>query len=165
MPQKGPDRKALIARMAEATEESQARIKALGLPPSEYGELDVLRVRHALGRKVWMPPEAVPSVGLNGQHGHMWLLDRYDKGGRILLSIDAWEDGYDWIHASMSRSGTVPIYDEVKHLHRAVFRDGWAYQVFAPPDEHVNDHEFCLHLWGRLDGTPALPNFAAMGSV
>jgi hypothetical protein len=38
--------------------------------------------------------------------------------------------------------------------------------VFAPPTDHVNIHEYALHLFGRLDGTPALPDFTAgSGSI
>jgi len=64
-----------------------------------------------------------------------------------------------WIHASLSRPDRMPDYEDLKHLHQAVFGDGWAYQVFAPPAEHVNGHETCLHLFGRADGLPVLPDF------
>jgi hypothetical protein len=37
-----------------------------------------------------------------------------------------------------------------------------AIQVFAPVAEHVNIHEFCLHLWHCLDGDP-LPDFTRGG--
>ena len=55
--------------------------------------------------------------------------------------------------------------DILADLHAAVFGAGYAYQVFAPPSEHVNIHEFALHLWGRLDGRSALPEFGAGGSI
>lgn len=155
------------ARMGELIDQSVAMSEALGPPPASAGGIDALRVRRVMGRKEWMPPEEVPSVCRNGQFAPMWKLDRYDMCGRILLSVDAWDDGHEWIHASMSmgRLDRVPSYEELKLLHRAVFGDGWAYHVFAPAAQHVNDHEFCLHLWGRLDGSPALPNFAIFGSV
>jgi hypothetical protein len=47
-----------------------------------------------------------------------------------------------------------------------VFGDRWAYQVFAPPADHINLHNFALHLWGRLDGKPVLPDFTfGTGSI
>ena len=49
-------------------------------------------------------------------------------------------------------------------MHRAVF-PGYAYQVFAPPESHVNIHGNALHLWGRADGKPILPEFGDMGTI
>lgn len=155
------------ARMNEMVERSRATSEALGPDVAAWTGVDALRVRRVLGRKEWRPPEQIPSVSGNGQQSYLWKLDRYDMCGRVLLSVDTWEDGHEWVHASMSlgRLNRVPTYEELKLLHRAVFGDGWAYHVFAPASDHVNDHEFCLHLWGRLDGAPVLPNFAVMGSV
>jgi hypothetical protein len=51
-------------------------------------------------------------------------------------------------------------------LHLGVFgRRRWAYQVFVPESEHVNIHPHALHLWGRADGTNALPNFGRFGTI
>ncbi|MCW2757013.1 MAG: hypothetical protein JWO46_759, partial [Nocardioidaceae bacterium] len=56
--------------------------------------------------------------------------------------------------------------DDLVYLHHAVWGStGWSYQVFAPAEDHVNIHSFALHLWGHLDGSPALPNFGYMGSI
>lgn len=42
----------------------------------------------------------------------------------------------------------------------------WDYQVFAPPSDHVNIHNYALHLFGRLNGKPALPDFTdGTGSI
>jgi len=79
--------------------------------------------------------------------------------GRSVIVSCADHDGDEWVHASLAGTET-PTYVELTWLHRAVFRDGYAYQVFAPRDKHVNIHEHALHLWGRLDGTPALPEFS-----
>jgi hypothetical protein len=37
--------------------------------------------------------------------------------------------------------------------------------MFAPPAEHVNIHERALHLWGRVDGSPVMPNFGVYGTI
>ncbi len=83
----------------------------------------------------------------------------------VIVSCADYEDGTEWIHASVASPYELPTYEELKRLHLAVFGHGYAYQVFAPPKEHVNIHEYALHLWGRLDGKPALPEFGAGGSI
>ena len=126
----------------------------MDIPPS----LDPLRIRKALGRSRWAP--AIP-FGPGG-----WLFDSATDNGRILVTCADLDDGTDWVHASMSWHDRTPSYDELKLLHQAVFADGWSYQVFTPPASHVNIHSYALHLWGRLDGKPALPDFAAgIGSI
>lgn len=75
-------------------------------------------------------------------------------------------EGDDWVHASVAHADTMPTYTDLKALHAAVFGNGWAYQVFAAPSDHVNIHEYALHLWGRLDGKPVLPDFTeGLGSI
>ena len=75
-------------------------------------------------------------------------------------------DGTTWLHASLALTDRSPTYDELVILHRAVFgRRRWAYQIFAPEAAHVNLHAYALHLWGRVDGKPAMPNFGASGSI
>jgi hypothetical protein len=116
-----------------------------------------LRIRRVLGRIVWGPPAPFGPDG--------WRLDRAERSGRVIVTC-APHDGHDWVHASISYPTRMPEYDDLKLLHRAVFGDGWAYQVFAPPSEHVNIHNFALHLFGRLDGRPALPDFTSgTGSI
>lgn len=113
--------------------------------------IDAIQMRRVLGRDDWYPPEPY------GEDG--WWIDRRDGSARIIASCAPAGDGDEWIHASISRRDGIPAYDDLVLLHRAVFGDGWAYQVFAPPDEHINIHGRCLHLWGRIDGKPALPDF------
>jgi hypothetical protein len=75
-------------------------------------------------------------------------------------------DEHEWVHASMTGAEDVPTYAELGILRQAVYGDGWAYQVFAPADQHVNIHQRALHLFGRLDGKPALPDFTfGSGSI
>lgn len=73
-------------------------------------------------------------------------------------------DGEEWIHASIA-GPTMPSYDDLTRLHRAVFGDGYAYQVFAPASDHVNIHEHAVHLWGRADGARVTPDFGRLGSI
>lgn len=85
------------------------------------------------------------------------MFDHTD-GGRVIVTCAA-ADGHDWVHASIAHPAQTPDYHDLKLLHRAVFGTGWAYQVFAPPAQHVNIAEHALHLFGRLDGRPVLPDF------
>lgn len=122
--------------------------------------LDALGIRRRLlgGRTVWLPPQP------HGPDG--WSFVNRARCSSVIVSCAAHDDGDEWVHASIAHEHTMPLYEELKMLHAAVFGDGWAYQVFAPPSDHVNIHEFALHLWGRLDGKPALPDFThGWGSV
>ena len=93
----------------------------------------------------------------------------YGPGGvKVIVSYDPdSEPGVEWIHASMSHEldYRVPSYMDLKRLHHGVFGDGHAYQCFVPSDEHINIKSNVLHLWGRLDGEPALPNFGWRGTI
>jgi hypothetical protein len=129
---------------------------------------------HRLSAARWMPPR--PTFMGPGS----WYVDEATEQGyrRVILTYgpsaewirDATDDATPaledmWLHASISRPETMPSYDDLVLLHKSVWPDGWSYQVFAPPAEHVNIHPFALHLWGRLNGTAALPNFGALGSI
>lgn len=112
--------------------------------------IDALRIRAVLGRKTWTVPRPF------GEDG--WHLTRIDGGARVVVTVYSNEDdGTEWIHASMSHPDSDPTYAELQLLHRAVWgRGGWAYQVFAPAEAHVNLHDHALHLWGRQDGRPGI---------
>ena len=129
--------------------------------------VDILRARRVLGRKLWGSPESYHGIG--------WTLRRLDGTGSVVISTAPLDDdanitpgdigGTWWLHASISRKDQMPTYDELRLLHDAVFGDRWSYQCFAPPSHHVNIHEHALHLWGRVDGKPALPNFGRWGTI
>lgn len=116
-----------------------------------------LEIRRRLGRGLWSTPHQF------GQDG--WAFDDLGGDGSIIITCADWEDGHDWAHASIARPDRMPTYADLKLLHAAVFDGRFAYQVFAPPSEHVNIHEYALHLWGRLDGVNVLPNFGILGSI
>lgn len=120
--------------------------------------IDALAIRRLLGRNEWLMPHR------HGPDG--WSFVRHDQAASIIVTCADHDDGNDWIHASIARPNRMPDYQDLKLLHHTVFGDGWAYQVFAPQAEHVNIHQYCLHLWGRLDGKPALPDFTqGIGSI
>ena len=103
--------------------------------------------------------------GLSGIRCNMDLpfAGRFVYGTMVVTQ--ATYEGQEILHASVSAQDRMPLYDHLTTLHRAVYGKRPAYQVFVPPDEHVNDHPWCLHLWGRADGRPMLPNFRMFGSI
>lgn len=119
-----------------------------------------LEVRRRLGRNDWAPPE---QYGPDG-----WYFKRTDGSATIIVSVaDHEEDRVEWLHASMARPTFMPDYEDLVLLHHAVFGDGFAFQVFVPRSEHVNLHQFALHLWGRLDGKrpEGIPDFGRFGTI
>jgi hypothetical protein len=116
-----------------------------------------LRLRREFGRDDWDVPKRWGPDG--------WSMVKQDRTSSVIVSAWTEDDGVEWIHASIACEERTPGYDELKTLHRAVFGDRWAYQVFAPDDDHVNIHPHALHLWGRVDGVPAMPNFGAQGTI
>lgn len=122
------------------------------------GNINALQVRRRLGRGNWTTP--IP-FGPDG-----WATQSFDGHSSVIMTCAPADDGNEWVHASIAHDDRMPTYADLKLLHAAVFGDGWAYQVFAPPSDHVNIHEHALHLWGRLDGKPALPDFTnGTGSI
>lgn len=120
-------------------------------------ELNALKIRRKLGRDQFLAPR---EFGPDG-----WIFDPKQDGGlRIILTTWDYGTEHEWIHASCSRTGEMPSYDDLKLMHAAVFGDGYAYQVFTPSEHHVSIHEFALHLFGRLDGEPSLPDFTMGGA-
>jgi hypothetical protein len=116
-----------------------------------------IAIRRGLGRNTWGPPTPFGPDG--------WLFRHKEEHGQIIVTV-APIDGTDWIHASIAFADRMPTYEEIKNMHWAVFFDGYAYEVFAPTEDHVNIHENARHLFGRLDKAPALPDFTrGMGMV
>lgn len=123
-------------------------------------DLNPLLIRKTLGKELWKVPTR---FGPNG-----WIINRKDDSSRVIVSCSDIHDisATEWIHASISHKDRIPDYEDLKLLHKAVFEDKWAYQLFAPPSSHINIHERVLHLWGRADGKPCMPDFGSLlGSI
>lgn len=118
--------------------------------------VNALRLRKVLGRKQWQPPI---QFGPDG-----WCLAHINRSTSVIVTAAEF-DGVEYVHASVADRNQMPTYDDLVLLHRAVFGDGYAYQVFAPRDQHVNIHQHALHLWGRSDGKPVLPEFGNEGTI
>lgn len=118
--------------------------------------INAIGIRRQLDRDIWSPPAPYGPDG--------WYFEHRD--GSTLIVSYAESDGVAWIHASRTGPGRIPTYEEMIELHRAVWGDhGYSYQIQAPRDQHVNIHPYALHLWGRADGKPVLPEFGKFGSI
>lgn len=115
-------------------------------------------LRRTWGRDLWRAPEPFGGDG--------WRM--FAKNGRssVIVTCATWPDGQQWVHASIAHDDRMPSYADLVVLHRSVWGEtGWAFQVFAPPSDHVNIHEHALHLYGRLDGERTHPDFAPNGTI
>lgn len=74
--------------------------------------------------------------------------------GKDLLVIAS--TGLGWDHVSVSCKNRAPNQRELDHIFRLFFAPGeTAVQYFLPRDEHINIHEYCLHLWRpQIGGFP-----------
>jgi hypothetical protein len=102
---------------------------------------------------------------LFGPAGISMLITTADGRNGSVIVTEADYENYDGavIHASLAFTDTDPTYADLAVLHRAVFgRRRYAYQCFVPENSHVNIHEHALHLWGRVDGKPMMPDFGAI---
>jgi hypothetical protein len=97
-----------------------------------------------------------------GPCGNGWALREIAGGLRVIVDWEMKVDGYQWLHVSFSRKSWVPTHDDALKVKHAFIGDRYAYQVFPHPDNYVNIHKFCLHLWSRLDGGMGmvLPEFS-----
>lgn len=124
--------------------------------------VNALAIRKRLGRDYWGTPEPFGTDG--------WSFDHTVLHGRIIVTASDFTSigapaGEEWLHASISWAEQMPSYEDLTMLHKAVWPAGYAYQVFAPPSQHVNIHSYALHLWGKVDGSPILPEFGKFGTI
>lgn len=72
----------------------------------------------------------------------------HTSGLRVICSTDTMEDGGTWLHVSVSRSNSLPSWDDLKLVKDAfIGRNHEAVQVLPRDEDFVNLHPFCLHLW------------------
>jgi hypothetical protein len=123
--------------------------------------IPALDIRRRLGRDQWHVPRPFGPDG--------WMFDHKTRRGRVIVTAspapDEPDGSPDWWHASIAWADAMPGYQDLADLHRAVWPNGWSYQLFAPPESHVNIHAHALHLWGRPDGSAQLPNFGIYGTI
>lgn len=88
------------------------------------------------------PMASDASLGFNGAF-------RVPLNGVTLQCIASDQGG--WEHVSVSLPRRCPTWDEMSHVKSLFFDDSeCAMQLHPPKSEHINCHEFCLHLWAPL---------------
>ncbi len=110
--------------------------------------------------------DALPRAWCTIRTGEDGAAFSHQDGRNVIVSVARESDGKRWLHASISRMGKMPTYDDLCEMKRLfVGRTRKAVEVFAPEAEHVNLHPTCRHLWACLDGDP-LPDFTrGTGSI
>lgn len=123
-------------------------------------DVDPVRVYKTLRRAGLNPWPPVPY----GPAGIKVVLGDWAAGSVIVSQAEI--DGVQWIHASIALNTRMPSYEDLTMLKQAVFGDRReAYQVFPSKSRHISIHHHALHLWGRADGRPVLPDFGAEGTI
>jgi hypothetical protein len=85
---------------------------------------------------------------------------------QIILSVSYELDHRIWIHVSAcgrrSNQYFLLSWEDMKRVkHDFIGPDRWAYQVFPPESQYVNQHPSVLHLFTLLEGEAALPDFTS----
>jgi len=111
---------------------------------------------------------------------HSWsMIEAHEQGAafrrgyiNVLMSVDHEDDGNDWIHVSASGlratpgSWFLPSWEDMKRVKHDFLGDNWAYVVFPSEKQYVNHNPHVLHLYARLDGKSALPDFThGLGTI
>ena len=83
----------------------------------------------------------------------------------IIASAAEYDDGREWLHVSVSRKSRVPSYDDLTRIKRDfIGEDKKAVLVFPEKENHVNIHDYCLHLFYSAENP--LPEFSAeLGTI
>ena len=87
-------------------------------------------------------------------------------GLRVIVQDHIYQDGNKWSHVSTSHKNKLPTYKEMCLVKKLFIGDDKkAIQVFPEKSDHVNIHEFCLHLFCNLS-CDNIPDFTlGSGSI
>lgn len=76
----------------------------------------------------------------------------------VISSIDTIENGNGTskvLHVSVSRKSRLPSWDDLKRAKNTFMGlDVDAYHVIPKADDHVNLHNYCMHLWAEWRQEP-----------
>lgn len=105
----------------------------------------------------WRMIEKMPSGAafIRGNIQVLFTIQKYELKG-------TWET---WLHVSAcgrrgERDFFLPDWEEMKRVkHDFIGPDRWGYQVFPAEKDYVNKHPCVLHIYSRLNGESALPDF------
>lgn len=84
------------------------------------------------------------------QNGAMLIKPR---GLKVIFS-----NGGGWEHLSVSKRNKTPSYEEMDRLKREFWGpDDVVMQLHVAEKNHINDHDYCLHLWRPTNQEIPLP--------
>lgn len=91
----------------------------------------------------------IKTYGSTGNHENgMFMLASPIDGARMVVVASV---GMGWDHVSVSRKKRCPNWPEMDFVKRAFFEDDeTVMQLHVPASDHINVHNFCLHLWRPL---------------
>ena len=75
-------------------------------------------------------------------------------------------DELGWEHVSVSLADRCPTWEEMSFIKSLFWDDAdLVVQLHPPTDQHINNHNYCLHLWRKADSNDfcELPPSAMVG--
>lgn len=91
--------------------------------------------------QVPMLPDLVPHVEVGTK--------RYTIGGNLQVLVGWSPSGW---HLSISHGRRYPSWDEIAHARDKLLPEGKTFvMVFPTPEEYINLHSYCFHLWEGRD--------------
>lgn len=121
------------------------------------------------GAAYFPQPQAIykekPIARVLGEKAAEYMRAWEHNGLRIIASAGEYDDGREWLHVSVSRKSRVPSYDELTRIKRDFIGDDKkAVLVLPEKKNHVNIHDYCLHLFYSAENP--LPEFSAgLGTI
>jgi hypothetical protein len=112
----------------------------------------------------------LPPFPVNSPMGGMPVYQRIGDRLAVIVSASRWPGDVMpdrvWLHVSLSRPNQMPSYQDMCEV-KALFigSDRRAIQIFAEASQHINIHDYCLHLWCSVEGNLGFPDFGAFGTI
>ena len=77
----------------------------------------------------------------------------------VIYSRSVMKNGSEWHHISLSRPDRLPSWSDVAKVKEDFLGTGGdAIHVIPKKRDHVNVHQYCLHIWESADGKNYIPN-------
>lgn len=99
-----------------------------------------------------------PTTGHGDDEGGFFIVPSPLKAAKgAVISVIA-SNGDGWDHVSVSLPNRCPTWTEMDFIKRMFFKDDEvAFQLHPAKQDHINIHNFCLHLWRPQSSDIKLP--------
>ena len=110
---------------------------------------------------IWQEIPLAQAMGVEAaEYMSAWKHD----GLMVFASAGEYDDGREWLHISVSRKSRIPSYEDMTRVKRDFLGDDKKGVVVLPEKKnHVNIHDYCLHLFYSADNP--LPEFSGKGFI